>query len=347
MMMLPENFLKLKSFWLKLLFVLTLVVVVYLSINFWVSLILAVALAFVINPLVSVVSRITIGPNKLHLPRVLVIFISFIIAILGGVLVIAFVALPLVKEVNNLASNLPTIMTSIREWMFDIQRLLPEDINSLINQTLNSLENFVITLISNIIKNMVDTLSNAVQLIVVPFLSFYLLKDWQSIRSNIIKILPHSYKDNVENYLNDVAFMLSAYVRGIFKMCCITGTVVSIMTYSMDIEYSLVLGLLAGIGETLPILGPAFAIMPAVVLTIAYSPHMIVKVLIFYAFYYVLDSNVFIPKVMGEAIKLHPVVILFTLLVGGKLFGVLGMIFAVPATAFFKISFEHIFIKSR
>lgn len=321
--------------------------VIYAAINFLVSLILAIALAFVINPLVQVLSKITIGPNKLNLPRVVVIFLSFIVVLAGGILVAVFVALPLIKEINNLANNTPIIMTSIREWIFEIQSYLSDDINLIINKTLNSLENFIIMLISNIAESLVDFLSNAVQLIVVPFLSFYLLKDWQKIRVSIIKILPHDYQCNAQKYLDDVARMLSAYVRGVFKMCCLTGSVVAFMTYSMDINYSLVLGLLAGIGETLPILGPVFAVLPAIVLTIAYNPTMLIKVLIFYAFYYLLESNVFIPKIMGDAINLHPVVILFSLLVWGKLFGVLGMVFAVPTTAFLKISFEHIFIKSR
>lgn len=347
MIMLPENFLKSRDFWLKLVFVVTVIGLIYATLDFLISLILAIALAFIINPLVQLLSKITIGPNKLHLPRVLVILLSFIVAIAGIFIVTVFVALPLIKEINNLAGNMPAIMTGIREWIFKVQGYLPEDINSILNQTLNSLENFFISLVSSIAKNLVDFLSNAFQLVVVPFLSFYLLKDWRTIRANFVKILPYGYRTGVESYLDDVAFMLSSYVRGIFKMCCITGTVISVMTYAMDIHYSLVLGLLAGLGETLPILGPIFAVLPAIVLTIVYTPETLIKVLIFYTFYYVIDSNVFIPKVMGAAINLHPVIILFSLLVGGKLFGVLGMIFAVPTTAFFKISFEHIFIKSR
>lgn len=346
-MMLPENFLKSRVFWLKLLFVITAIVLVYNTIDFLVSLILAVALAFIINPLVQLLSLITIGPNKLPLPRVAVILLSFVFVLAGIFLAAIFIAVPLATEINNLSGNMPMIMTSIREWVFKMQGYLPDDINSIINQTLNSLEAFVVTLVSNMAKALVGFLSNAFQLVVVPFLSFYLLKDWRSIRSNLIKVLPHGYQQSIESYFDDVAFMLSSYVRGIFKMCCITGTVISVMTYAMDIHYSLVLGLLAGIGEALPILGPIFAVLPAVILTIVYTPDMLIKVLIFYIFYYVVDSNVFIPKVMGEAINLHPVVILFSLLIGGKLFGVMGMIFAVPTTAFFKISFEHIFIKSR
>ena len=145
--------------------------------------------------------------------------------------------------------------------------------------------------------------------------------------------------------MQDWSSMLSAYVRGMFKLSCIAAVVLSAATYLMSIPYPLVLGLLAGISETLPIIGPIMSLIPAIILALIYVPDMPLRVALFYAIYYLIDSNVTVPKVMGDEINLHPIAIIFSLLIASKLFGILGMIFAVPATAFLKLSFEYIFMK--
>ncbi len=190
-------------------------------------------------------------------------------------------------------------------------------------------------------------MSNALQIIVVPVLTFYFIKDGKKIRNNFLSILPRQYQEKCEVYFEEVQNAMSAYVRGLAKLSLIAGTVITTYALMIDIDYPLVLGLLAAFAEALPIVGPILAVVPAIILAVIHRPEMVASVICFYIIFNQVDSNIIIPKIMGNAIKLHPTMVIFSLLVGAKLFGPLGMVFAVPVTAFLKISFKHIFFVSR
>ena len=345
--MLQDNFLRQKEFWYKLAIFSSLLIAVFLTMEIWILLILSIAFAFILNPLVDLFTNFTIGERELHLPRVLAIIISFVVAAIIIALCIFLIAVPLLEEINHLVKNMPLINKALKEFILDIQHYLPPDVNNYINQYLNSMETYVVRLLNQIVKFILSFLSNAIQIIVVPVFTFYFLKDYLRIKTSIINILPQKSKEEVNQYLNELAHMLSAYVRGMFKLSCIAAVVLSAATYLMSIPYPLVLGLLAGISETLPIIGPIMSLIPAIILALIYAPDMPLRVALFYAIYYLIDSNVTVPKVMGDEINLHPIAIIFSLLIASKLFGILGMIFAVPATAFLKLSFEYIFMKDR
>lgn len=345
--MLTENFLRQKEFWYKILLIITIVIVAYLTVEFWIALVLSVAMAFVLSPLVEFLDNIRIGPGKIRLPRILTIVVAFLVAAMFLLLCMAFLLMPLIKELNHFVDNLPAIMDDLRAFVLTIQSYLPQEVNAYVSQFINNMEDYVTDLVGKAAKMTMSFISNAMQLLIVPVLAFYFLKDYRSIRSSIIKILPDNNKKEMEVYLDDVARMLSSYVRGMAKLSLIAATVITAVTYAMNIPYPMVLGLLAGLYETLPIVGPILSVIPAIILVGVYVPDMLLKVLLFYAVYYMVDANVTVPKVMGDEINLHPVVILFSLLIASKLFGIPGMVFAVPAAAFLKLSFEHIFMKDR
>lgn len=341
--MLPEDFLRMRSFWLKLFLVVVTSIVIYSTMEFWVSLIISVALAFVLNPFVEQLGRIRIGPNKFPLPRFLAIILAFVLA--SGFLLISliFIIFPLLAEVNKLLLSLPQLTTNVRENLLHLQMLLPDNINSMLNQAINQAEMYIANLIHNTIKATFEFLSNALQIIIVPVLTFYFIKDGRKIRNNFLAILPLGYQEQCEIYFDEVQSTMSAYVRGLAKLSLIAGTVITTYAFMINIDYPLVLGLLAAFAEALPIIGPILAVVPAVILAIIHMPDMVASVICFYLIFNQVDSNIIIPKIMGDAIKLHPTMVIFSLLVGAKLFGILGMVFAVPVTAFLKISFKHIF----
>lgn len=344
---LPDNFLQLRNFWLKIFLVLIVAISIYVTMEFWVSLIISIALAFVLNPFVEQLGRIKIGPNKFPLPRFLAIILAFILASGFFIISLVFIIFPLLAEIDKLSLSLPQLAGNIRENLLQLQLLLPDNINSMLNQTINQAEMYIANFIHNTIKAIFEFLSNALQIIIVPVLTFYFIKDGRKIRDNFLSILPLQYQEKCEEYFDEVQNAMSAYVRGLAKLSLIAGTVITAYAFMIDIDYPLVLGLLAAFAEALPIIGPILAVVPAIILTVIHMPDMIASVACFYLIFNQIDSNIIIPKVMGNAIKLHPTMIIFSLLVGAKLFGILGMVFAVPVTAFLKISFKHIFFVSR
>ncbi len=346
-MMLQENFLKQRNFWYKITLIILALAFLYFSMDIWVLLILSIALAFILNPLVEVTTGFKFGKKKWQIPRTLAILFAFLVV--AGLIVLSLTVIvgPFLKEVNHLTDSMPFIVKNLQKFVEDLHYYLPQEINGYINQFINNMESYTLQGFKKIARLSLAFISNVIQIIIVPVFTFYFLKDYRTIKKSIVKILPIAYQIEMEAYLNDVAIMLSAYVRGMFKLSVIAATFLSLGTYIMGIPYPLVLGLVAGICETLPIIGPITSFIPAILLAIIYVQNMLVAVVLYYAVYYMVDSNITVPKVMGDEINLHPMAILFSLLIASKIFGILGMIFAVPTTAVLKLSLEYIFMKDR
>ena len=115
--------------------------------------------------------------------------------------------------------------------------------------------------------------------------------------------------------------------------------------YFLDVGYPLVLGLLATLTESVPIIGPIIGAVPAIILAYLVEPSLAFKVLLFFIVIHQLENNIVVPKVMGHTIALHPAIIIISLLVGGKLFGIPGMILAVPVTALLRVLLKHIWFQ--
>jgi predicted PurR-regulated permease PerM len=100
--------------------------------------------------------------------------------------------------------------------------------------------------------------------------------------------------------------------------------------------------LLAALTETIPIIGPIIGAVPAILLAYLVSPALALKVLIFFLVIHQLENHIIVPKIMGHNIALHPVVIIISLLIGGQLMGIIGMMLAVPIAAILKVVLKHL-----
>lgn len=113
----------------------------------------------------------------------------------------------------------------------------------------------------------------------------------------------------------------------------------------MNIGYPFVLATLAAMAEAIPIIGPILSAVPAIILGLAVSTKLGLKVAIFCFFLQQLENHVILPRVMGKSVNLHPVIIIISLLIGGQFLGVLGMLLALPVTALLNIFMQHFWIE--
>ena len=135
--------------------------------------------------------------------------------------------------------------------------------------------------------------------------------------------------------------MLSAYVRGQLTLSVLMAMVTFLGMVALDIPYPLVIGLLAGVMELVPVLGPIIGAIPPALLGLLQSSHVMAQVIVFYIIVQQLDSHLIMPKVMGHVINVHPVAIIAGVLIGGHLFGILGMMIAVPVLAVLQVVIRH------
>ena len=290
----------------------------YLLGNFLLPILLAVGLAFLLHPVTKLFGKITLGRGTIHLSRVVTILMAFVAF---GVIVfcaVTFIILPLFGQINALVGKIPD--DYITSWLMG----------------------FVAAVLRNLLKSTLDIIANLVGLIVVPFLAFYFLKDWRDLRAMLINFFSYEAQPRVAHIIDEIGITLSCYIQGLARLSLIAGFCIAVGTTILGIHYPLVFGLLAILAEMVPVVGPLIGAVPAVFIAYSQSPQSAFYVALFYLVFYQFDANVLMPRIIGKKIDLHPVILILSLLIGAKLYGILGMLFAVPVAAVYRVLYKEL-----
>ena len=268
------------------------------------------------------------------------------------VVVISYVVLPLFGQINELLSKLPeyseqmqgeSLMSLLKDPTAEGGPRLPSSLEGLLNDAINSVMGFLASVIRNLLNSTVQLVANLAGLVVVPFLAFYFLKDWRKLCHMITDVFTPEARPKVSHVMAKIGIAISGYVEGLWKLSLLSALSVTLVLLVLGVPYPLVFGLIALLAETIPVIGPMISAIPAIF--VAYTsttPNTALVVALFYIIYYTMDSQMLQPVVMGKKINLHPVVILLALLIGGKLFGILGMLFAVPVAAVYRVLYDEL-----
>lgn len=323
--------------------------VLYWLSTFLLPILLAIGLAFALYPISNAFTKITLGKTGMHPSRVMAIMLAFIAFLIFIIIVVVFIILPLFAQINDLMARLPELSSKLQSDSMDLFGkgrnsfpLLPSSVGSLINDTITGIMTFVSGMVKNLLTSTLQIVANLFGLIVVPFLSFYFLKDWRDLTNMAVNIFNDATRPKARQVLNHIGNALSAYVSGLWKLSLLAGFSVSIALVICGIPYSLVFGFIAMLAETIPVVGPLIAAVPAIFVAYTISPTSAFYLLLFYAVYYTLDGQVFTPIIMGKKIDLHPVIIIIALLISAKLFGIIGMLFAVPVAAVYRVLYKEL-----
>lgn len=310
---------------------------------------LAVGLSFALYPVVNLMSRIRVGQGTIHLSRVVAIILSFVAFGILIFITIGFIILPFFGQMNELLVKLPGFLAKAESnninLFFNETGKYPQ-LPSSFGMLLDELVNFAMILVSSITKNLVSSsieiIKNLVGLIVVPFLSFYFLKDWRDLRAMVINLFNYEDQPRAAHVIDELGRTLSAYIQGLGKLSLIAGFCITLGTVSLGVDFPLVFGFLAMLAETIPVVGPIICAVPAIFVAYGESSSNAFYVALFYIIFYQLDANFIMPKIMGQKIDVHPVVLILSLLIGAKLFGILGMFFAVPVAAVYRVLYKEL-----
>lgn len=323
--------------------------VLYLLAGFMLPVLLAVGLAFALYPLVNAISQVRMAHGMIKLSRAVAIILALLAFIIFIFIVIAFIVLPLFGQMNEFLLKLPQFaaksnIQGLDSILRDPTRMpmLPSSFDMLVDSLINWAMGFVSMVLRNLLQSSLDIVQNLIGMIIVPFLAFYFLKDWRVLREMIINLFNYDAQPKAAHVIDEIGRTLSAYVRGLFKLSLISGFVITVGTALLGVEFPLVLGFWAILAETVPVVGSLMGAVPAIFIAYGQSPTAALHVAIFYAVYYQLDANYILPKIMGQKIDLHPVLVIASLLIGAKLFGILGMVFAVPVAAVYRVLYKEL-----
>jgi predicted PurR-regulated permease PerM len=300
---------------------------------------IAMIISYILHPVVNLLS----GRKVPRTVAVLLIYAIFITA----VAVILMNLIPVfMKQWRELNEHLPQFTMKAQSWFdgFYDSRMLPEMIREGINQAMVKLQNAISSAVGKIVNQIGATINMVFVAFIVPFLAFYILKDFHLLERTVLTIVPKPHRRQVVRLLMDIDRALGNYIRGQFLVCLLVGLAAYIGYWLIGLPYPLLMASIVGIFNIIPYLGPFFGAVPAVIVASTVSLKMVLLVIAVNVLVQILEGNIISPQVVGRTLKIHPLTIIFVLLIGGELAGIVGMILAVPFFAALKVIVQHVFI---
>jgi predicted PurR-regulated permease PerM len=236
--------------------------------------------------------------------------------------------------------------TQLRKIGTEVQRTIPliksgdlqERMTNYISVQVENSFNYFSTLFSSL-------LTTIAILVIVPFITFFLVKDNKKIIRGILNIVPNKYFEMSYYVIRKVTFQLSRYVRAWIFDASFVGCAMGIGLYFIGIDNALPLGVIAGFGHLVPYFGPVIGGIPAILISlIQYGdfsrvPHIIFLVLATYTF----DNGIVQPYIFSKSLDIHPIIIILLIIAGGQLFGIIGMLLAIPTATVIKTFAKEIY----
>src|SRR5579871_6550612 len=289
---------------------------------------LAAVLAFALSGPVEVLSR-RLG-NRL-------VAIVAVYLLVGGVVVggLMLIAGPFVSQATDLADALPRYANDVQARAPEVQTTLGQygiqtDIDQLKTQAVSALEQSGTDLLKNLVGTLAEVGGMILDIVLALVISLYLLVDGPRFRERSLAVIPEQYRAKALFLQDNASRVLGGYLRGQLTLALIIGLLAGIGTALLGLPYAVVLGVLAGLFELVPMFGPILSVVPAVLVALFMPFPTVVWVVLFFLAIQQLENNVLAPRISGHAVGLHPLGAMFALLAGFQLAGLLGGLFAVP-----------------
>lgn len=310
-----------------------LLVMIWLAKSAYLPILIAVASAFLLHPFVRILTqRIGIGHN-------IAILLAILVAMGVTLLMMGVIIRPIIKEIILLSENIPTILKSLVDIILAVIKLVNDnqlytkELQSVVEEILSGGMTAGVTLAKKIASLSVTLFSEIIDFVLIPVLIFFLLKDYQLLADGVVSFIDTRYRQKARSIIDEIARVIGSFLRGQVLVCFIVGAVTFGGLLLFKVPYPFVLACVAGITEAIPIIGPILAAIPAILLGLVASPITALKIALFYLIVQQLENHIIVPKVMGDSVDLHPVLVIVGLLIAGELYGVGGMILALPVMA--------------
>lgn len=179
-------------------------------------------------------------------------------------------------------------------------------------------------------------------IVTVVLLPFYLLVEAESLQRGLLRLVAPARRAKVRQMTGDVTLKVGAWLTGQLMLALLIGTTATIGLWIIGVPYFYVFGVIAGIGELIPVVGPLLAAVPAVLVAFTVSPATGVIAAAFFGAQQFVENNILVPRIMESQVGVSPVTVLVALLIGSALLGVVGALLAVPSAAIFQIIVEDL-----
>ena len=312
-------------------------------------LILSIFFAYLVAPLVEFLSRpIHISGRKFSIPRSLAIVFAYLIIIAACVVGVYILAPQLGSQFPEFAQQARAYWTSVgtklQGWVdYFRSHQMPGPLLDAINRAIPEVIEKVSQTVSLVISSMAGWLIYIPWLVLIPILSFFLLKDAETFRRSALQMLPRGrWRWRGDEFFQDVNSTLAAYTRAQLTACLFIGVVCALGFSILGLPSPLVMGIIAGVFEFIPLVGPLLVALIAAVMAVLHGGlFSAFLVLVFLLVLRIVQDYIVYPRLIGQGIHLHPLAVIFAILSGAELAGVPGIFLAIPVVAIITVSYRH------
>lgn len=324
-------------------------------------LVISLIVAYALNPVIDGLYRNT------RLSRNMALALVYLL-IIGGLIAIPVGTIPqLINQVSLFVENLPDYLVAFGELLSQplVVGRITIPLNELrLEQVYDTISGNIIDIIRSVGSSSVIlfgslasiTLSTVGWILVILFISFYMVKDHRQLIESLIRLAPPDHRPDMHQLLQELTVLWNDFFRSRIVLCFIVGIITFVLALIIELPNALVLALIAGIGEFVPNIGPTMASLPAML--VAFLQHesswlgdltgpfwFAVIVLGIYILIQQVENTILVPRIIGQSLNMHPMVVFVAALAGASIAGILGILLAAPVLASGRLIFIYLYRK--
>ena len=334
-------------------------VVLYLGRDSLTPFVVGLLLIYLLDPAVGWFARLRVG--RWRVPRGLAVLIVYVITIAVIVVGLRLLLGPLISQLLDYVRDFPRLISSIevslaqlRLWYESLD--LPPEVRAAIDQALagagQGAGSIDFGALLPIARTILGTAAGFLGFLIIPIWAFYILRDRVKLTGAFADSLPSEWRDETWAVLSIIERVVGRWIRAQLLLGLVVGVAtflgLLLLGFLIDprfTQFAVLLAVIAGILELLPIIGPIISMVPTLLVALTTSDPVLaaIAVVVLYLVVQQVEGAVLVPKIQGSAVELHPALIIFVLIVGGSIAGLLGAILAIPITAAARDVYRYLF----
>lgn len=311
--------------------------------SLFIPFVIAVLIAYIIYPLVR--SLETRGVNRAG--AILTVYAAG--TVLAGIFFAVFVP-ALFQEAKSFSRILPVYTRAwedVQAYLYRISErvYLPPEGRQILKEMTDHIRSGVLQRLRSFASGVLGIISLLPSLILAPFLAYYLIRDFDHLKKRFLAFLPPGCRNDLLSLLREGDLIFSQFLRGHLLISVIVGLITGVGAALINMPFAILIGFFTAVADLIPVFGPALAAIPVVGLALSISRWQAFLMLVVFLAVQQLEGSILTPRLLGNRVGLHPLTVVFVLLIGGYLAGPLGLIFAVPAAGLLRVVLSYLWEK--
>ncbi|MGI9952995.1 AI-2E family transporter [Moorellaceae bacterium AZ2] len=303
----------------------------YLVRKLFIPLLMAALLAYFLKPAVTAL-------EKRGWSRGTAILLLYFLGLGVLVLTLLYVLPRLLRELNKFLDQLPAFTGEVEGWLqYFYNRYqrpgIPAGLQRLVDETLAFLQERIEKGIRQAAGLLTGLFSGVTSLILAPVLTYYILKDSEGLSRGALRLLPAAWREDLLGLWTEIDRILTGFVRGHLLISLLVGLLTGLGLFLAGSQYAVVMGIVMGLADLIPYFGPLIGAVPIIALSWMESPRLAIYAVVVIVVVQQIETAVLAPRILGQSVELPPLAVILAILAGGELFGVVGLLLAVPAVA--------------